>query len=587
MARYQSKTNNLCSVGHRSAGFVVSSAEVDPIPALFVKATGGRNRRINLCSGDARIMQSHGPRATAQDSTFMIFRGLSAGLRRTFRCGGVFGGTEEDGGNVRMPHYPGRVRGISIRVKLRHNIFHDLPAPIFSDIYRAGKSGQPIFRSPLFRRDWSLRRAIRCGGGSGGRKSLTTSISEVQSESSSPEPYVPVAGYQAYPVPVHPSATICTAGCSPCTGSALPGTAYHIPVSETKQSLNPCIALSLMPATATPFAGGFSIHPVRGSTEDQTEISSPESSAPVAGVSSAYPDRELPASIRMAGRSICTGCGLPGTAYHMTASDIGQTPNPCVSLSLTPASATPFAGVLHNLHTGCVSINGSSAFLQRTVVTREDETVAPFPELDCPATNPRHTLRVIQSFSEMKSLPSPNACVQGLYVHYFERIIKQMRRFKSIDLVAHELPIRYIFRSEMDITDFYAEEYFLDRVTYIDDNSFAIEVTGMTDNPDNYTPETIEAARIERAPGTEKRFVVDRETVAEPPYIYLLGFYELMRLLERTAELCDGGCLAANMQPIYDDDSEYAELMSDLDRIGHEIMEEKRFPNPVISNPPA
>lgn len=44
------------------------------------------------------------------------------------------------------------------------------------------------------------------------------------------------------------------------------------------------------------------------------------------------------------------------------------------------------------IHTGCVSIIiGSSALLQeRTVFTRGDETVAPFPELDCPAiTQPR------------------------------------------------------------------------------------------------------------------------------------------------------------------------------------------------------
>lgn len=51
----------------------------------------------------------------------------------------------------------------------------------------------------------------------------------------------------------------------------------------------------------------------------------------------------------------------------------------------SPGMCVPFAGVLHNLHTGCVFIFGSSALLQRTVVTREDETVAPLPELDCPA----------------------------------------------------------------------------------------------------------------------------------------------------------------------------------------------------------
>lgn len=54
--------------------------------------------------------------------------------------------------------------------------------------------------------------------------------------------------------------------------------------------------------------------------------------------------------------------------------------------------AVPVAGVSHNLHTGCVSNARSSAFGQKgTVVTREDETIAPFPELDCLT---RHTIPV-------------------------------------------------------------------------------------------------------------------------------------------------------------------------------------------------
>lgn len=110
MSRYQPQSNTLCSVGPRSAGFVVSSAEVAPIiPALYVKATGGRFRRIYLCGGDARIFLA----------------------------------------TTRMPHYPGRVRGISIRVRLRHN-FCRFPAPIFSDTNRAGKFGQPIESSRGF-----------------------------------------------------------------------------------------------------------------------------------------------------------------------------------------------------------------------------------------------------------------------------------------------------------------------------------------------------------------------------------------------------------------------------------------------------
>lgn len=98
-------------------------------------------------------------------------------------------------------------------------------------------------------------------------------------------------------------------------------------------------------------------------------------------------------------------------------------------LGATPASGmcVSFAGVLHNLHTGCVSINGSSAFLQRTVVTREDETVAPFPELDCPATKPLRTPRVNQFLAPIESLPSPDAPVRDLDGRYFERINVQIR----------------------------------------------------------------------------------------------------------------------------------------------------------------
>lgn len=93
----------------------------------------------------------------------------------------------------------------------------------------------------------------------------------------------------------------------------------------------------------------------------------------------------------------------------------------------SPGMCVPFAGVLHNLHTGCVSINGSSAFLQRTVVTREDETVAPFPELDCPATKPLRTPRVNQFLAPIESLPSPDAPVRDLDGRYFERINVQIR----------------------------------------------------------------------------------------------------------------------------------------------------------------
>ena len=70
---------------------------------------------------------------------------------------------------------PGRVRDTRICVNLRHYFLPRVSAPVFSDCHRADMPGQPIFRSPLFKRDWSLRRAIRCGGGSGLRTDRTPS----------------------------------------------------------------------------------------------------------------------------------------------------------------------------------------------------------------------------------------------------------------------------------------------------------------------------------------------------------------------------------------------------------------------------
>lgn len=67
------------------------------------------------------------------------------------------------------PPRPGRVRGTPICVNLRHYFLPRVSAPVFSVCNRADTPGQPIFRSLFIKRDWFLRRAIRCGGGSGSR----------------------------------------------------------------------------------------------------------------------------------------------------------------------------------------------------------------------------------------------------------------------------------------------------------------------------------------------------------------------------------------------------------------------------------
>lgn len=173
----------------------------------------------------------------------------------------------------------------------------------------------------------------------------------------------------------------------------------------------------------------------------------------------------------------------------------------------------------------------------------------------------------------MKPSVSNHAPLMRLFLSYFDRIIKQMRRFERINLSIHDLPIRKVLRNGDD-GDFNSEEFFLDKVIYIDDASFTIEVTGMTDNPDNYTFETIEAARIERVLGAERHFYICRYIFfREPPYIDLLSLFQIMRLLERTAQLFDNERQAVNMQPFHKDESEMQQLLNDLERQARKILD--------------
>lgn len=176
-----------------------------------------------------------------------------------------------------------------------------------------------------------------------------------------------------------------------------------------------------------------------------------------------------------------------------------------------------------------------------------------------------------------------------LLATYIDRIIAQLRRFESIDLSAHDLPIRYVHLNECDKKgrlNCYAIEYFVDKVSYIDDVSFGIDATGMTDDPDKYTVTTIEAANIERAPGTEQRFVVNRQTFStDRPYLFPLGIFEIMRLVERAAELLDGERTAADMLPFEQDESEIMRFMHDIDQAYMPSDEDKKHRhNPFLNS---
>lgn len=111
---------------------------------------------------------------------------------------------------------------------------------------------------------------------------------EGQSIISSPEPYAPAAGIEpAYPVREHSDNTLRTVGVPLCTDSRLPVTAYHIFYGMTRQPQDSCISLFHTPASAAlgvPYAGISTPNPEKGSTDSQSEISSPEPYAPLVGI---------------------------------------------------------------------------------------------------------------------------------------------------------------------------------------------------------------------------------------------------------------------------------------------------------------
>ena len=160
-------------------------------------------------------------------------------------------------------------------------------------------------------------------------------------------------------------------------------------------------------------------------------------------------------------------------------------------------------------------------------------------------------------------MPEMDLAVSGLLMYYFDKIAALSRHFGRLDLTDCNLPIRISYtngRKGVACT-----EYFLDRVSWLEEEgAVAFDVTGMSDDPDKYTLQTIEAAQIVRVPGTERRFVVTGERLlACDPLVDVLSLATLLHHLLCKVRGKDGEQSAADMP--FDKD-EYTRILNDLEQ---------------------
>lgn len=349
----------------------------------------------------------------------------------------VFGGTEEDGGNVRMPHYPDRVRGMSIRVKLRHNIFHDFSAPFFSDTYRAGKSGQSIASRRGFVVSFAGILSIHPERGS----------AESQTAISSPEPYAPVVGVSpAYP---HLGRSRCTFLGGGTFRSGLGpdrSTPKKLSPLENEPELRSIIfwvgaagPINLRPVLFTPVTGNrfvrsaglftrtASVHSGRSFHNFKFRLIDPTSgcvSIPAAGLWPSHPltvamivtnkcntfwlvmPRRRSVPLRSAMPRSRVGRQNPKDSERLNFPDKATSGSAVFSFTLLAGNenvVVSYAGILNNLHTGCVPNLGSSAFEHdRTIVIHEDQLPLPgwtvLPQWQDPETS---RLLPVQSYYQI------------------------------------------------------------------------------------------------------------------------------------------------------------------------------------------
>lgn len=328
MSRYPSQPNTLCSVGPRSAEIEVPYAGVPNNDHLqfhnyhLETQIRGRVRDIKL----RHFILHSDPAPLFSESDYRKFLHPTLHPER---------GSTEDQTEISSTEPYAPVADIPSANPLIGRSICTLSGGGTSFFTEIGDQTIYIYRTPLFKCDWFLRRTVLCGGASGIRKSFTTSLSSpIHSRR---QPSIQKGSN------VKHNTTAAVAACIGDNPFRPQGRNFHPYHSNYPAEVHSKGAGRLRRTTRCGEGCGYRkflpqiLTPARGSSAIRTVVSSPEPCAPVADAPSAYPIREhADNTLRTVEVPLCTVSGLTGTAYHNIHCTIHQPQDPCISLSHTP-----------------------------------------------------------------------------------------------------------------------------------------------------------------------------------------------------------------------------------------------------------
>lgn len=168
-----------------------------------------------------------------------------------------------------------------------------------------------------------------------------------------------------------------------------------------------------------------------------------------------------------------------------------------------------------------------------------------------------------------------NTMHDNLYRRYVGEIIDILRKHRTLDVTRDELMIRVVATSleelfsqpDDDLPDIEASDVLIDRLSYIDEESFLCEYTGTNFNMDEYVGEyyldgedgdladgTVDEDddfEIERIPGTESSFAIRRDGLHHTPWTGVFNMYSMMKLARHAAEVIESGRPAEEFPPFW------------------------------------
>lgn len=156
-----------------------------------------------------------------------------------------------------------------------------------------------------------------------------------------------------------------------------------------------------------------------------------------------------------------------------------------------------------------------------------------------------------------------------LYRRYVGEIIGLLRKHPAMEVARDEITIRVVTttldelrsRPDDDEGDIEAQDVMIDRLGYIDDESFLCEYTGTNFNLDDYVAQyaSKESAganddfEIGRVPGTESSVVIHADGLHRSPWIGVVDIYSIMKLARHTAGIIESGRPAEEFAPYWEE----------------------------------